>query len=56
MSALLQEKAFHAKIDENLYVLGKVIFERVLEGFWEGFGKPKTSIFALFSMIFRSEF
>ena len=56
MSALLQEKAFHAKIDENFYVLGKVVFERVLEGFREGFGKPKTSIFALFSMIFRSKF
>ena len=28
----------------------------ILEGFWEGFGRPKSSIFALFSMFFRSRF
>ena len=25
----------------------------ILEGFWEGFGRPKSSIFALFSQFFR---
>ena len=28
----------------------------ILEAFWEGFGKPKSSIFALFSMFFRCHF
>ena len=28
----------------------------ILEGFWEGFGRPKSSIFTLFSMFFRSRF
>ena len=28
----------------------------ILEGFWEGFGRPKSSIFAFFSSFFRSIF
>ena len=27
-----------------------------LEGFWEGFGRPKSSIFTLLSMFFRTHF
>ena len=27
-----------------------------MEGFWEGFGRPKSSIFTLFSMFCRSHF
>ena len=30
--------------------------EKIWEGFGEGFGKPKSSIFAFFSMFFRSFF
>ena len=28
-------------------------FGRISEGFWEGFGRPKSLIFALFSIFFR---
>ena len=42
-----------ANIDEKWKVLGKPVFETILGGFWEGFGKPKSSIFALFSSFFR---
>ena len=31
-------------------------FGGVLEGFWEGFGRSKTSIFAVFSCFFRCDF
>ena len=31
-------------------------FGRILGGFGEGFGRPKSSIFAFFSMFFRSRF
>ena len=55
MSALLQEKGFRAKIDEKLHVFGKLVFERILGGFWEGFGRPKTLIFQYFSCFFRSK-
>ena len=37
-------------------VFGDLDFGGVLEGFWEGFGRPKSSILALFSMFFRSPF
>ena len=28
----------------------------ILRGFWEGFGRPKSSIFVFFSMFFRCRF
>ena len=31
-------------------------FGRISERFWEGFGRPKSLIFALFSMFFRCHF
>ncbi len=45
----------YKKVEEKLHVFWEYDFRRILGGFWEGFGKPRTSIFALFSMIFRSK-
>ena len=56
MSALLLQRLFEAKIDEKSLVSWNIAFGSVLEGFWEGFGRPKTLIFALFSSFFRSKF
>ena len=54
MSAFLRQNIFRAKIDEILHVFWNLDFERILGTFWEGFGKPKSSIFAfdVFSMSF----
>ena len=41
---------------EKIDVFWDLDLEGILGGFWEGFGRPKTSIFALFSMFFRSHF
>jgi len=56
MSALLRQRLFRAKINESSYVFWVIDFEGVLEGFWEGLGRPKSSIFGLFSCFFRSKF
>jgi len=56
MSALLPQWFFRAKIAEKLHVCWDSDFGGVLEGFWLGFGRPKSMIFTLFSMIFRSHF
>ena len=56
MSALLQQSMFRAKIDEKLYVFWDIDFGWILGGFWGGFGKPKSLIFALFSIFSRSIF
>ena len=37
------------KIDEKMQVLWDIYFEGILDGFWECFGRPKPSIFAIFS-------
>ena len=37
------------KIAEKMQVLWDIGFEGILVGFWEGFGKPKSMIFAFFS-------
>ena len=37
------------KIDEKMQVLWDIDFEGILNGFWEGFGRPKSMIFAFFS-------
>ena len=41
---------------EKIDVFWDFVFGGILGGFWEGFGRPKTLIFALFSMFFRSHF
>ena len=51
-----KKEKHRAKIDEKSHVFGDLDFERILGGFWEGFGKPKSSIFALFSVLFRCHF
>ena len=56
MSALLRQRLFRAKIAEKSHVCWDIDFGGVLEGFWEGVVKPKSSIFTLFSMFFRSHF
>ena len=37
-------------------VFWNIDFGRISGGFWEGFGRPKSLIFALFSMFFRYHF
>ena len=51
-----QEKAHKAennqnkqKIDEKNQVLWDIDFESILNGFWAGFGQPKSMIFVFFS-------
>ena len=56
MSALVQPSIFRKKIVEKLHVFWEVDFGSILKGFWEGFGRPKSLIFAFFSMFFRSKF
>ena len=56
MSALLRQSVFQAKINEKSHVFWDFDFKWILGGFWEGFGRPKSLIFALFSMFFRCRF
>ena len=35
-----------------MHVFCDVVFAWILEGFWDGFGKPKSLIFALFGNFF----
>ena len=56
MSALLQQSMFRAKIDEKSHVFWDIDFGWILGGFWGGFWRPKSLIFALFSTFFRSNF
>ena len=44
------------KIDEKMHVLWDIDFEGIEDGFWVGLGRPKSSIFSLFSMFFRCKF
>ena len=37
-------------------VFWNIDFGRISGGFWEGFGRPKSLIFAFFSMFFRYHF
>ena len=53
MSALLRQRLFRAKIAEKSHACWDIDFAGVLEGFWEGFGRPESSIFAVFSMFFQ---
>ena len=56
MLALLQQSIFRAKIDEKSDVLLDFDFEWILGGFWEGFGRPKSIIFAFFFDVFSMSF
>ena len=56
MLALATNIKIRAKIHEKLHVFWDLDFDRILGGFWEGFGRPTSSIFALFSMFFRCHF
>ena len=48
MLALLQQSIFRAKIDEKSHVFWDIDFNSFLGGFWEGLGRPKSMIFAIF--------
>ena len=50
MSALVQPSIFRAKINEKMHVFADIDFGGILEGFWEGFGRPKSMKFAIFSI------
>ena len=56
MSASLQQSIFRAKIDKKSHACRDIDFAGILEGFWQGSGRPKISIFALFSSFCRSKF
>ena len=43
MLALLQQSIFRPKIDEKSHVFWNLDFDMICEGFWEGFGRPKSS-------------
>ena len=53
MLALATSIKIRAKIDEKMHVLGDIDFGSIFERFWEGFGRPKSTIFAFFSIFFR---
>ena len=49
----IKKEKQRSKIDGKSYVFWNFDFERILGMFWEGFGKPKSSIFfSFFSMSF----
>ena len=54
MSALVQRSIFRTQIHEKSHVFWDIDFERFLKEFWKGFGRRKSMIFAVFSMLFRS--
>ena len=56
MLALATSIKIRAKIDEKSHVFWDVDFGGILGGFWEGLGRPKSSIFAHFSTFFRCKF
>ena len=55
MPALVQRSIFRTQIHDKSHVFGDIDFGRFLEGFWKGFGRRKSFIFAVFSMLFRSK-
>ena len=55
MSALAQRSIFRTQIHEKSHAFWDIDFGRFLEGFWKGFGRRKSFIFAVFSMLFRSK-
>ena len=38
----------NGKIIEKMHVFWDVDFRGIVEGFWKGFGRPKSMIFAIF--------
>ena len=55
-SRIPKKDKIQAKIPEKSHVFWDLDFGGVWGGFWEGFRRPKSSIFALFSMFFRCHF
>ena len=55
-SALATSIKIYAKIDEKSHVFWNIDFGWIFSGFWEGFGRPKSTIFEFFSLFFRSHF
>ena len=49
MLALATSIKIRAKIDEKSHVFWDIDFEGILGGFWDGFGRPKSMIFGVFS-------
>ena len=47
-----QKPKNQAKINKKMHVFCDVVFAWILEGFWDGFGKRKSLIFAFFWNIF----
>ena len=52
MSALWQQSISRAKNHEKIHVFWKSHFGGISEGFWEGFGRPKSLILVFFSTFF----
>ena len=48
-----EKNKIQAKIDEKSHVFWNLDFKAILKGFWDGFGRPKSLIFALFSTFVR---
>ena len=48
-SALLRFMLFLSKITQKLHVFWDIVFKGILGGFWDGFGRPKSMIFPIFS-------
>ena len=48
--AFTESDKIRAKIDENRHVFWDIDFVWILEGFWEGFGRQKSTIFVIFSI------
>ena len=44
-----KNKNYKAHIDEKSYMFWDMDFKSFWDGFWNGFGRPKTLIFAVFS-------
>ena len=43
-------------IDSGMFTIVARDFNQNLEAFWDGFGRPKSLIFAIFAMFFRCYF
>ena len=56
MLAFATSSKNRTKIDEKSHVFWNIDFTRILASFWEGFGRPNSLIFAVFSMFFRCHF
>ena len=53
-SKMNKNKTNRINIDVKLHFSGEIDFESFLDGFWQVFGRPKSSIFVMFLIFFRS--